>query len=89
MIACKLSEVRRQSDKSSWKMESLAGRMEESARKIGRGQPPLERDKTPAPWGLAEEQILGYSQNTELTLFLPADPLCTVEGRISLLHTVF
>ena len=52
MMTCKLSVVRRQSDRSSWKMESLEGRMEDNARKMGRGHPPLDKDKTPAPSGL-------------------------------------
>jgi hypothetical protein len=33
-------------------MESLDGRMEDNARKMGRGHPPLDRDKTPGPSGL-------------------------------------
>ena len=52
MMTCKLSDVRRQSDRSSWKMESLDGRMEDNARKMGRGHPPLDRDKTLGPSGL-------------------------------------
>ena len=52
MMTCKLSDVRRQSDRSSWKMESLEGRMEDNAQKMGRGHPPLDRDKTPGPCGL-------------------------------------
>ena len=49
MMTCKLSDVRRQSDRSSWKMEVLEGRIEDNARKIGREHPPLDRDKTPGP----------------------------------------
>jgi hypothetical protein len=52
MMTCKLSDVRRQSERSSWKMESLEGRMEDNARKMGRGHPPLERAKTPGACGL-------------------------------------
>ena len=89
-MTCKPSDVRRQSDRSSWKMESVDGRMEDNARKMGRGHPPLDRDKTPGPWGLGGEiQIDLFWNKYKLTLFLQADLLYIVEDMTCLLHKAF
>ena len=59
-MTCRDSEVRRQSERSSCKIESVEGRMEERALKTGREHPPADKDSTPPPgWALQKTLLFG------------------------------
>ena len=73
-ITCRDSEVRRQSERSSCKIESVEGRMEEIALKTGREHPPVDKDKIPGPsWALQSTLLLARQNNRLLGLIIKLD----------------
>ena len=67
-----LSDVSRQSERSNCEIESQKGRMEDRARNVGRGQPPVERQRTPGPCRLQHVKVIFQYLRFNSTSFLQA-----------------
>ena len=69
-MTCRDSEVSRQSERSSCKIESVEGRMEERALKTGREHPPGDKDNTPPPGWALQKTLLFGGRNNEVLGFI-------------------